>query len=473
MRSVQTSVHSFVRSLTCSLMCLSTRRELGVIAKHARVIVVGQLATMAYGVTDAVVAGRYSDEALGTLAVASSIFISIYVSLISVLQALMPIYSELHGAKKPLELGSAFRQTIYLGLALMLLGMAVMMQSGVFLEMFGVPEKLRPGAEHYLSILGWALIPTIGFRMFGALNQSLGAPRIVMLLQIASLAVKIPLTVWFVFGGAGLPSMGVAGCAWASFTVNCLLFAAALLALRKLDLFKPLALFSRFEWPDGRRLKAYAAQGVPAGLASMVEVTSYALMGLLVARLGVIATASHQIAASMAAVLFMLPLSLSIASTARVSYWMGAGDLAQAGRLARAAIALTVGLGILASAFVAVLAIQIAHLYSANPEVAKLGAGLLLFVALYHVADAWQTIGCFLLRCWRITVMPLVVYGLTLWGLGLGGGFILAYQGSGGIAAWQQPSAFWLMGFIALCLAASAFHWRIWRLTKPAIDPAA
>ena len=46
----------------------STRRELGVIAQHAKVIVVGQLATIAYGVTDAIVAGRYSDEALATLA---------------------------------------------------------------------------------------------------------------------------------------------------------------------------------------------------------------------------------------------------------------------------------------------------------------------------------------------------------------------------------------------------------------------
>ena len=213
---------------------ISTRQELGVIAQHAKVIVVGQLATMAYGVTDAVVAGRYSDESLATLAVASSIFISIYVSLMSVMQALMPIYSELHGAKKPLELGSAFRQSLYLALALMLLGMAVMMQAGYFLALFGVPEKLRPGAQQYLSILGWALIPAMGFRIFGALNQSLGSPRIVMLLQIGSLACKIPLTVWFVFGGAGLPAMGVVGCAWASFVVNCLLFGAAYVALRRL-----------------------------------------------------------------------------------------------------------------------------------------------------------------------------------------------------------------------------------------------
>ncbi len=445
----------------------TTRHELGVIGQHAKVIVVGQLATMAYGVTDAVVAGRYSDEALATLAVASSIFISIYVSLMSVMQALMPIYSELHGAKKPLALGSAFRQSLYLGAALMLLGMAVMMQSGFFLSIFGVPEKLRPGAVQYLSILGWALIPTLGFRMFSALNQSLGAPRIVMLLQIASLGVKIPLTVWFVFGGAGLPAMGVVGCAWATFTANCLIFLAAFITLRQLDIYKPLALFSHFEKPDGKRLKAYASLGVPAGLASMVEVTSYALMGLLVARMGIVATASHQIAASVAAVLFMMPLSLSIASCARVSYWMGAGDNALAQQLARAAVWLTMGVALVASSTMALLAIPISQLYSANPEVARLGAGLLLFVALYHMADAWQTINCFLLRCWRITVMPMLVYSMALWGMGLGGGFVLAYKGFSGITAWQQPAAFWVMGFAALCVAASAFQWRIWQLTKP------
>jgi multidrug resistance protein, MATE family len=444
----------------------NTRRELGVIANHAKVIVVGQLATMAFGVTDAVVAGRYSDEALATLAVASSIFISIYVSLMSVMQALMPIYSELHGAKKPIQLGSAFRQSVFLALLLMLLGMTVMMQSGFILALFGVPEKLRTGAQQYLSILGWALIPAMAFRMFGALNQSLGAPRIVMLLQLCSLALKIPLTVWFVFGGAGLPAMGVVGCAWASFTVNCFLFLAALIALTKLDLYKPLALFSRFEAPDWKRLKSYALLGVPAGLASMVEVTSYALMGLLVARMGTVATASHQIAASVAAVLFMIPLSLSIASSARVSYWMGAGNAEQAGALARAAIKLTVSVALVASTVMALLAVPIANLYSSSPEVAKLGAGLLLFVALYHAADAWQTIGCFLLRSWRITVMPLVVYGFALWGLGLGGGFVLAYLGLGGIHAWQQPAAFWLMGFMAMCVAASAFQWRIWKLTR-------
>jgi multidrug resistance protein, MATE family len=165
-------------------------------------------------------------------------------------------------------------------------------------------------------------------------------------------------------------------------------------------------------------------------------------------------------------VLFMMPLSLSIASSARVSYWFGAGDADLAHRLARAAVWLTVGVAVVASSLMALLAVPIAQAYSKSAEVAQLGAALLLFVAVYHVADAWQTIGCFLLRCWRITVMPLVVYAIALWGLGLGGGFALAYQGLVGQAAWQSPSAFWIMGAIALSIAALAFSWRIWALTK-------
>lgn len=446
----------------------ATRREVGVIVQHAKVIVVGQLATMAFGVTDAVVAGRYSNDALAALAVASGIFISVYVSLMSVMQALMPIYSELHGAQRAQDLGSAVRQSIYLGLILMLVGMVVMMQSGIFLALFGVPEHLRPVAGQYLSILAWSLIPALAFRMFSALNQSLGAPRIVMVLQMASLALKIPLTIWFVFGGAGLTGMGVVGCAWASLVVQCALLLAAGIALCKLPIYRPLALFARFEPPDWQRLRTYAMLGVPAGLASMVEVTSYALMGLLVSRMGVIATAAHQIAASMAAVMFMFPLSLSIASSARVSYWMGAGDAALAGSLARTAVKLTVSIAAVTSLLVALLATWIAKLYSGDAEVAALGASLLLFVALYHVADAWQTIGCFLLRSWRITVMPMLVYLITLWAMGLGGGYEVAYGDLPAALSWRDPAAFWLMGFVALSLAGSAFQWRIWQLTPRA-----
>ena len=74
--------------------------ERGLIAKQAGTVLVGQVAVMAFGVTDTVVAGRFDQEALAALSVGSAIYISVYVTLMGLLQALLPILSEMHGANK-------------------------------------------------------------------------------------------------------------------------------------------------------------------------------------------------------------------------------------------------------------------------------------------------------------------------------------------------------------------------------------
>ena len=93
-------------------------------------VLVGQLAVMAFGVTDTIVAGRYAEEALAALSVGSAIFISVFVALMGVLQALLPVWAELHGAGRTPEVGRSVRQSLYLcGLAIVL-GMAVLLFPG-------------------------------------------------------------------------------------------------------------------------------------------------------------------------------------------------------------------------------------------------------------------------------------------------------------------------------------------------------
>ena len=70
----------------------------------------------------------------------------------------------------------------------------------------------------------------------------------------------------------------------------------------------------------------------------------------------------------------------------------------------------------------------LAGIYTNQADVALLTTGLLVWVALYHLADAVQLLCIFVLRCYRITLAPLLIYGCMLWGVGLGGGYWLAYQ---------------------------------------------
>jgi MATE family multidrug resistance protein len=104
-----------------------------------------------------------------------------------------------------------------------------------------------------------------------------------------------------------------------------------------------------------------------------------------------------------------------------------------------------------------VLRFQLANVYSDNPAVVALAATLLLVVALYHLADALQTLCVFVLRCYRVTLAPLVIYCTMLWGIGLGGSYLLAYRGLGPWPAMQSPLAFWIMSAGALVLAALLF----------------
>ena len=91
--------------------------ERRLIAKHALTVWVGQIAVMAFGVTDTVVAGRYAESALAALSVGSAIYISVFVTLMGVLQATLPMFSELNGAGRPRDMGRLLRQAIYIWLA--------------------------------------------------------------------------------------------------------------------------------------------------------------------------------------------------------------------------------------------------------------------------------------------------------------------------------------------------------------------
>lgn len=447
----------------------SRATEVRTIARHAGTVLAGQLAVMAFSLTDTLVAARYSSEALAGLSVAAAVYISVFVGLMGVLQAQLPVWSHLRGGGKFDELGASVRQALYLSAITMSIGMVVLFFPGPLLRATQVPPALQLVVRDYLGILAFALPPALLFRLFSTLNQSLGKPLLVTWVQIGSLAVKVPLSIWFVFGGAGLPAMGLAGAAWATLVVNYLMLALAVGMLRASPIYRPYRIWKSMEPPHWPTLRGFLRLGVPTGLAILVEVTSFTLMALFIARLGTAAAASHQVAASLTGLMYMMPLSLGIATSARVSFWLGAQDARQARRALRLGLQLTVGLALASAALVVTFHQPLARLFAGpNPPVVALASTLLLWVAAYHVADATQAVCVFILRSFGIASAALAVYCVLLWGVGLGGGYLLAYRGLPGIGAVSSPMAFWAAGAVALSLTAMSFIALLWRAARAA-----
>ena len=439
--------------------------EVRIIARHAGTVLVGQMAIMAFGITDTLIAGRYSPHALAVLSLASSIYISIYVALNGLIQALLPVWAQLHGAGQQAAVGRSVRQSLYIVAGAAVLGIGGLWFPDLWLAATEVPAELWPDVRGYLRILALALVPLMLFRTYSTLNQSLGHPRWVTGLQAAALLIKVPLSVAMTFGVGGWDGLGVVGCAWATLVVNLLMMLAGLWLLRTQALYRPFRLWRRLEKPNGSELRRFLALGVPAGLAIMVEVTSFTLMALFIARLGAVALASHQIAASLAALLYMVPLAVGIASSARTGFWLGAGHAYKARRAAALGIGLAVGAALVCATAVFTGRHALAGAFSTDPQVVQAATLWLAWVALYHLADAVQAVCAFLLRCYRITLLPLLIYAALLWGVGLYGAYLWAYQGVR-LLGWPVRASvdtFWITSTAALALVSVLFALMVWR----------
>ena len=154
---------------------------------------------------------------------------------------------------------------------------------------------------------------------------------------------------------------------------------------------------------------------------------------------------------------------MAIACSARVSFWLGAGKPELAKRVVLLGLKLTAAVSIALAVSLLTASSYVASLYSSNPAIITIAASLLGWVALYHLADSAQAVCAFLLRCYGVTVAPLLLYGVLLWGLGLYGGYQLTYQGIAGFAARPLPASFWTVSTLALGLVALGFLGLLWR----------
>jgi MATE family multidrug resistance protein len=433
------------------------------IAGLAWPVLVGQLAIIAFGVIDTVMVGRFSAVDLAALGLGSSIYVSVFVGLTGVVLALQPISAQLYGARHYTQIGEAVRQGLWLAAALTVLGFLVMFFPGPLLAIARVPPALYERTELYLRIAALGLPGSLAFRVYTALANAVSKPRLVMVLQVGALLVKIPLNLWFIFGGLGLPPLGGPGCALASTVINLTLAATGLTLLAKLDLFAPFKIFARFCWPDARQQAALLRLGLPMGLSYLIEVTSYAFMALFIARFGTTTLAGHQITGNLGAVLYMTPLSIGIATSTLVAQALGAHRHDRARALAHHGIAMACAIGCCYAVIAFAMRPAIIAGYTPNAAVIAAAMPLVPIMLVYHVFDTFQTATAFVLRAYKVAVVPTVIYAVSLWGLGLGGGYVLGFDVGGLAPAWLTGArGFWAASAVSLAAAGCGLflHWR-------------
>ena len=115
----------------------------------------------------------------------------------------------------------------------------------------------------------------------------------------------------------------------------------------------------------------------------------------------------------------MPALALGMASTIRIGYRVGAGELLEARTTVAIALVSTIGVAILGSLTIFFLREDIVNVYTTETNVSQLSATLLLFVVFFLVFDACQSTCLGVLRGYKDTRTPLFIALLCFWLIGL------------------------------------------------------
>jgi MATE family multidrug resistance protein len=263
--------------------------------------------------------------------------------------------------------------------------------------------------------------------VFIALNAAVSRPAVTMIVSVLTLAAKVPLNALFMYGAGPVPALGGVG-AGVSTALIAWLSLAAYWAIWRLDPAYSALRAHRLYRPERSAQWRLIRLGVPIGLATLFEVTSFTFMAIFIARLGTNAVAGHQIVANLTALAFMIPLSLGIATSVLVAQALGAGHPRLARRATLRGYRVGVGVAAVVAATLWFAREPLLGLYSTDPVVLGVALGLIGYGAVFHVFDAMQAIGGFALRGYHVTFWPMVIYGVLLWAVGLGGGAWLAFE---------------------------------------------
>jgi MATE family multidrug resistance protein len=188
-----------------------------------------------------------------------------------------------------------------------------------------------------------------------------------------------------------------------------------------------------------------------------------------VARFGVVAISSHQIALNFASLVFMVPLSFSIGMMTRVGQAMGERNPERARFVGWVGVGVSVAFGALSAIGIALFRWQIAAAYTSDPGVQEACANLLLLAALFQLSDATQVATASAIRGYQVTRSPMVIQLVAFWGVSLPLGCILGLAPEWfpwTPAAPMSTTGFWIGLVIALTVAAVLLTWSFEKLAR-------
>ncbi|QIE45155.1 MATE family efflux transporter [Pseudohalocynthiibacter aestuariivivens] len=421
------------------------------------------LAQFAITLTDALMLGWYSVDALAAEVLGGTLFFVFFIMGSGFAWAVMPMVASAQASGQETQVRRVTRMGCWASIAFGLAVLPLTYFSEFLFLALGQDPEISVMAGQYLSIVGFVVIPSLLVMVFKSCLAALERTQVVLWVTLGAVILNVVVNYLLIFGNMGFPELGIVGAAVASATVTTASLVG--LAIYVAVALPEHAMFTRVWRPDWEALRAVFRLGWPIGMTNLAEVGLFAASSIMMGWLGTMQLAAHGIALQIASITFMIHLGLSNAATVRAGQAFGTGNMRSLKDGAKVAVVLS----LVAAALTMIVFFTIPEfligifMSPSEPErdaVIAIGIWLLAAAALFQLVDAGQVMALGLLRGVQDTRVPMIIAAFSYWGIGIPVSYVFGFTlGYGGVGIWLGLA-------VGLAFAAVFMLARFWRWLK-------
>lgn len=437
------------------------KQKLGQLLTILLPILVTQISLTLVGFFDTVMSGRAGHLDLAGVAVGANLWAPVLTGLNGILSGITPILAQLHGAGNREEMPFQVIQGIYLAGALTaLVAGGGWLALDPLLRIMALDPAVEKIAHDFLNAIAWGMPPLFLSAVLRNFIDALGYTRVTMGITVCAIPVCILFNYLLIFGEYGFPRLGGAGAGYASaITYWCLALITVGIICRKAP-FKDYHLLKKGFGISGRSLRELLQVGLPIGLAIFCEVSIFSVVALLMAEFGTAVIGAHQAAINFAGLVYMVPLSISMALTILVGFEAGAKRYADARQYSYLGIGIAVVIALSGAVALSIFKDPVAGLYTRDPEVFQLIKSFLTYAVFFQLSDAVAAPIQGALRGYKDVRVTLFLAILSYWIIGMPAGYVLANYFPFG------PYGYWIGLIAGLAVGAMVLFLRLRRLQR-------
>ncbi|WP_096435677.1 MATE family efflux transporter [Alteribacter populi] len=435
----------------------SRKEKMSLFLKILWPIMVTQVSLFAMNLVDTLMSGRVGTNDLAGVAIGSSLWMPVFTGINGILLAVTTIVAQLIGSGRRDKISEAVTQSLYLAMALAF----TVVISGVFLlepilSFMNLTEAVNHISFHYLIGLSLGIIPLFLASVLRNFFDGQGFTRITMIITVLAVPFNVLLNYGFIFGNFGLPALGGIGAGYATAATYWIILLFSIYMTFRVSTLKHYQIFVKWVKPSWKTWKEQLSIGVPIGLSIFFESSIFSVVTLLMGMMfTTITIAAHQVALSFTTLIFMIPLSISMALTIVVGFSVGGGKIQAAKQYGRLGVFGGIGILAVGAIFLYFFREQIAYLYTDDREVVLMAGQFIIIAIVYQLSDAAQSGLQGVLRGYKDVKVPFITAFTSYWLIGIPTGYCLA------AFTWLGPFGLWIGITLGLTCAAIGFFVRL------------